>query len=480
MISKLPRPEIIPANPFSNCKLNRVLYGNILTNVVKQYVDGCVLAIDGEWGVGKTTFVQMWQQTLINEGFHTLYFNVWEDDFISDPIIGLVNQFRHMEQGDDIKAKYAKVVLYAGKLFSGILPALAKGVAKKYVGDEIVDVIEAGVETASDSFSSLIEDYQKQCDSIEQFRNSLIDLISVVASQGKPLVFIVDELDRCNPHYAVKVLERIKHLFSVPNIVFVLSIDKKQLCNSICGYFGSERFNAEEYLKRFIDIEYKLPEPDVEKFSAYLYDVYGFDEFFASELRCKHFQRGEEKEEFLKMAHILFEHMHLNLRQMEKICAHIRLALQTFRENQFVNPGIVLMLMCLRLTDRNFYDQIVNKSITVQELLSNIEGTLPRKIFIENEYNRYTVFRRAVWETARLIVSYNLDRDGRQHEKLIEKRETNDNSKETFKLLIIPKVIPHDSLLEAIKWYSEQTFSNNRVSPLCYITQHIELLASFH
>lgn len=71
MISKLPKPEIIPANPFSNCKLNRALYGDILTSVVKQYVDGCVLAIDGEWGIGKTTFVQMWQQTLINEGFHT-------------------------------------------------------------------------------------------------------------------------------------------------------------------------------------------------------------------------------------------------------------------------------------------------------------------------------------------------------------------------------------------------------------------------
>lgn len=479
MVSKLPRPEIIPANPFSNCKLNRALYGDILTSVVKQYVDGCVLAIDGEWGIGKTTFVQMWQQTLINEGFHTLYFNVWENDFISDPIIGLVNQFRHMEQGDDVKTKYAKVVSYAGKLFSGILPALAKGVAKELVGDEVVEVIEAGAETAASSFSKLIEDYQEQCDSIEQFRSSLIDLVADVTDQGKPLVFIVDELDRCNPHYAVKVLERIKHLFSVPNIVFVLSIDKKQLCNSICGYYGSERFDAEEYLKRFIDIEYQLPEPDVDKFAAYLYDVYGFDDFFASELRGKYFRRGEEKEEFLKMAYVLFKHMHLNLRQMEKVCAHIRLALLTFKENQYVNPGLVLMLMCFRLTDRNFYNKIINGNLTAQELLNCMEDTLPRDIFIENEYNRYTVFRRAVWETARLIVAYNLDMNGRHHEDLMEKCKINDNSKEAFRLLITPKVIPQDSLLEAIKWYSEQIFGNNGVLPLCYITQHIELLTSF-
>ncbi len=480
MISKLPNPKIVSANPFQNCKLDRALYGNILTNVVKQYVDGCVLAIDGEWGVGKTTFVQMWRQTLINDGFHTLYFNVWEDDFISDPIIGLVNQFRHMEQSDDVKAKYMKVVLYAGKLFSGILPAIAKGIAKKHVGTEVAEVIEAGAGTTADSFSSLIDNYQKQCDSIEQFRNSLIDLISVVSNQDKPLVFIVDELDRCNPHFAVKVLERIKHLFSVPNIVFVLSIDKKQLCNSICGYYGSDCFNAEEYLKRFIDIEYQLPKPNVTKFSAYLYDVYGFDDFFASESRSRYFRRGDEKEEFLQLAHIIFEYMHLNLRQMEKIFAHIRLVLLTFGESQIVNPGLILMLMCFRVTDRNFYNQIINKSITVQDLLNHIETTLPQKLFIENEYNRNTAFRHSVWEIAKLLVSYNLDRNGHQNEELINKIENNDSSKDIFKLLLSTKVIPMKSLQEAIIWYSQNSYRNDRILPLDYITQHIELLTSFH
>ena len=63
-------------------------------------------------------------------------------------------------------------------------------------------------------------------------------------------------------------------------MVFVLSIDKKQLCNSIRGYYGSDLINAEEYLKRFIDIEYLLPEPDLDKLCNYLFDVYGFKYFF--------------------------------------------------------------------------------------------------------------------------------------------------------------------------------------------------------
>ena len=384
-----------------------------------------------------------------------------------------------MAEGDDAKAKFAKIAAAAGKVTRGMLPSIVKGLTKKYLGEDVVDVIESATQKIADSFDKVIDDFVEQCQSMEEFRKALENLVEFTAQDGKPLIFIIDELDRCNPRFAVKVLERVKHLFSVPNIVFILSIDKTQLCHSICGYYGSDNLNAEEYLKRFIDIEYKLPEPDVDKFTAYLYEVYGFDDFFASESRCKYFREGDEKEEFLKMAHILFGHMHLNLRQMEKICAHIRLVLLTFRENQYVYPSVILFLMYFRSTDNDFYSQIVRKSMSVQELLNHIEETLPRNIFIENEYSRYTVFRRIVWETARLLVSYNLDMNEHQKEELIEKIENNDSSKDTFKLLLSTRVIPLKSLQEAIIWYCQNSYRNDRVLPLDYITQHIELLASF-
>ena len=66
---------------------------------------------------------------------------------------------------------------------------------------------------------------------------------------------MIDELDRCNPHYSVLVLERIKHIFSVPGIVFILSVDKKQFGNAIRGYYGSDLIDANEYLRRFIDLD---------------------------------------------------------------------------------------------------------------------------------------------------------------------------------------------------------------------------------
>lgn len=50
-------------NPFANCKLGREPYANILSSIVDSYAKGFVLAINGEWGVGKTTFVKMWRRS---------------------------------------------------------------------------------------------------------------------------------------------------------------------------------------------------------------------------------------------------------------------------------------------------------------------------------------------------------------------------------------------------------------------------------
>lgn len=67
-------------------------------------------------------------------------------------------------------------------------------------------------------------------------------------------MFFIDELDRCRPTFAIELLERIKHLFDIQNIVFVLSIDKEQLEASTAAAYGSA-INAPEYLRRFIDLE---------------------------------------------------------------------------------------------------------------------------------------------------------------------------------------------------------------------------------
>ena len=77
----------------------------------------------------------------------------------------------------------------------------------------------------------------------------------------------------------------MKHFFSVPGIVFVLSIDKNHLASSVRGYYGSENINTDEYLRRFIDLEYSIPLPSNKTFCKYLYEYYAFNDFFSSNER---------------------------------------------------------------------------------------------------------------------------------------------------------------------------------------------------
>jgi hypothetical protein len=206
-------------------------------------------------------------------------------------------------------------------------------------------------------------------------------------SNGKPLIFIIDELDRCRPDYAVSILEQIKHFFSVPNIVFVLSIDKQQLGNAIKGVYGSENINAEEYLRRFIDIEYSIPEPEQDIFSKYLYSYFDFDSFFNSPKRTAHNELRGDKKDFQIITKLLLSNNQISLRQQEKIFAHSRLVLRTFPDNYYVIPEVYFFLIMIKITNENFYNEIKNKKLDVPTFQLKYFEIISHKISEETEYN---------------------------------------------------------------------------------------------
>ena len=264
--------DIIPDNPFANCKLGRERYAKILEQILSKGSDGCVMSLNGSWGTGKTTFVKMWQQMLENEGYTTLFFNAWEHDYITDPIVGLIGELSNISPKEKTKKHLASIKKIASKLFLRIVPTIGKQITEHYLGEEVADAVSEALDEGTDIFKSEIEKYQEESNGIKAFRTSL-QKFAECCDEEHPLVFFIDELDRCNPNFAVKVLERIKHLFAVPHVIFVLSIDKKQLANSVRGFYGSDRIDADEYLRRFIDIEYFLPKPDYNSFINYVCDT---------------------------------------------------------------------------------------------------------------------------------------------------------------------------------------------------------------
>ena len=364
-----------PNDPFKDDKLGRKEYAEVLTDVVELFADGAVVALNGAWGTGKTTFLKMWSQHLKNQDVPVVYYNAWEDDICNEPLMSMLRGLKVLDKGDE----FDKVLRNGAKVLVGALSGALTAAAGVF-GDVAKGAVEGGMKQLEDSvYESLKEDDDRMA-LLQSFKNSLTDYMTVVCDKGKPLVYMVDELDRCNPTFAVKVLERIKHLFDVPNVVFVLSIDKKQLACSVKGFYGSNEIDAEEYLRRFIDIDYYLPEPNAELFCEYLYDYYDFDEFLRNKLRIAHDYGGkrsekavEDKNDMLYMAKTLVKYKHLSLRQIERVLANVRIALCSMHINNEWLPQFFLVLSYIRVCDSDTFRRIADFKMSIQEYVDVME-----------------------------------------------------------------------------------------------------------
>jgi len=380
--------ETTEENPFANCKLERECYAKVLSGIVSTYAEGFVLAINNEWGTGKTTFVKMWEQTLRKDGFQTVYFNAWENDFDNNPLVALMSELKTLlnDKNDII---FKSVVEKGAILAKNVLPALLRSVLKTYTGidaDMFVEGVENVTKGATEILEKEITEYTTKKKTVLEFRDELEKFIKE-AGADKPLVFFIDELDRCRPNYAVEVLEQVKHFFSVPGIVFVLSIDKRHLASSIKGYYGSESINTDEYLRRFIDLEYSIPKPSTMSFCGYLYDYYSFGDFFSSQARKRYGEFGGDAQTFFAMAELLFDRSNATLRQQEKMLMLTRLVLSSFQSNQYIYPRLLFILVYLKTMKNQLYEGIRNNIYSLQELCDIFEDfLLPFDVSNKNIY----------------------------------------------------------------------------------------------
>lgn len=262
---------------------------NTLTEYLKSYPNEFkVFSIHSPWGTGKTTFINLWRYHLENNfssEFHCVYFNSWENDDSTNPLLSILFELSKTEfftDSQEINSLFSAVGTLAKKspklLVKGLL-GLTNFVsedAKTKIDKMICGVIDDGlsIETIQELFKtgddierklSNFNEYQ-----IEVFKNEIKNilkekLIDLQKKKGKKIIVFIDELDRCNPKYAVKTLEVIKHFFSMDNYYFILSWDLEQLSHSISTFYGYN-MDSGGYLRRFIDLEYTLPKLNLEKY----------------------------------------------------------------------------------------------------------------------------------------------------------------------------------------------------------------------
>lgn len=371
-----PSLPISEDDPFVNDLLGRKESAEVLTRIVSRIEGPCVLALDAPWGYGKTTFLNMWEAWLRQEGqgFPVVAcFNAWETDFTNHPFLALSSELtKELESCPKTASSPAfNAFKQAGeKLLRAAIPAIPQLAGSLIPGGGVAVEAVLSVLSAAASEKADTNAYLEVKASIASFKETLEAL-----AQGleKPMVIMIDELDRCRPSYAVELLEVAKHFFAVDNVVFVLAVNRDELAHSVKALYGTG-FDAEGYLRRFFDLDFQLPKPGREQFVQELLETSGLTSILGT----------RESQEERRAARVLLAAFlgspELSLRDVQQAVHRLGLVLALLPADAHLLAVTAVVAIVLRTVDLAVYRRFVVGEATDEEVVDKVfglQGTAP-------------------------------------------------------------------------------------------------------
>lgn len=361
----------------------------LLTPMLLGMPSPAVMALDAPWGQGKTTFIRLWQEYLRQQGLHYVSFNAWESDFAADPLVPMLAAFdKWLKDNTAITGNtqdWSKLKKLGGKILkAGAVTAI------KLATMGVVDASEAAEELlaagAGDAAGSVIDEFNEQIEALDQFHRLLTEVVGSLPAEQPNLIVFIDELDRCRPTYAIELLERIKHLFNIPRIVFVLGMDSGQLSESIKAVYGSG-FDATQYLKRFFDFDYRIKTPNK---SDYINAIIN------TSLLTSYFKVGQsrsyDREQFVKCLGVLSERFSIDLRSINQLVTRISLMLSPDDGSKYCDAPLLAVLLVLRHKNELLYRKYIENPDFADEVMDYISEGMSFNSLYSDEMATMTSF----------------------------------------------------------------------------------------
>lgn len=224
-------------------------YINGLTSFIKNCNTPITMAIQGDWGTGKTSIMSMVKNKIEKENngdIHLVWFNTWQFSqfnmgdqlplLMMSKLVGAVGD-KNSEASQKVKKILAGVSSFA-------LGYLTSGASR---GEEIKEVFTGDF-----------------VDQIDQLKKDFQDLINKKAGDDGRVIIFVDDLDRLQPGKAVELLEVLKLFLDCEKCVFVLAIDYGVVSRGVKEKYGDD-FSEEKgksFFDKIIQVPFKMPVAD--------------------------------------------------------------------------------------------------------------------------------------------------------------------------------------------------------------------------
>lgn len=264
--------ELTSEQILEHLRNNTILRKNQLSMLVKllnSLKENTVLAIDGAWGSGKTVFVKQLlmlsddtiqdyghntlDETAINllrEKQKTFYFNAWEYDYLGDALSAMLLKLI-ADDDESLNTASIKKAVSMINISAGL----------KNITHDFIDIDN---KTRKAELIKAVKDQVNRHDAVNEFLNKL-------KGDSERLIFVIDELDRCRPSFAVELLEVVKHYFMRDDVTFIITTNVNQLSHTIKKYYGSD-FDGYAYLNKFFDFTFGLRKVSIEVYTRSVLD----------------------------------------------------------------------------------------------------------------------------------------------------------------------------------------------------------------
>lgn len=349
-------------------------FGERLASLVEQSDGEIVIALDAKWGEGKSTFIKMWQGHVSYQRgnkIKTIYFDAFANDYQKDPFLALIAEI-YEQLADDSTEKQNKFKEKAGNvaksMFRGAMKIGVRSLSAGLLDGSVVDSTEQSLsELLSDQVDGIIadklENTSQDKQAILEFKNYLEELAD---EAEQPIVFIIDELDRCRPDFALELIEQIKHLFSVPGITFLLVLNKEQLEEAVRTRYG-QGIKASLYLQKFVGLWLSLPR----KSDQYHDDgkAYVLHTINSMIIDNESFKNSDA----INLLKELVLYLKPSFREIEQILSYFALIHNLNKSNKYNSfyQDIFAFICYIKVSKPELFSQIANKNITSASIINN-------------------------------------------------------------------------------------------------------------
>ena len=364
--------------------LDRIDLRDQMNKLYDSIPDSTVAVLDGRWGVGKTTFARRWLEQLDKDKFNAIYFDAFSKDYLDSPFNALAATLlakvreKSPKKFEKLLSKAAavsrKLAITSLKIGARVitLNALTEADLKALTSseDSVSDEVEELVEEAA---KEILRDQSKSDNAFAAFRLALQEFNDSESGDDgaaeKKTIFVVDELDRCQPDFALGIIEALKHFFRTEGYHFILITNMDHMQEVVSSKYGIKN-TAAEYLQKFYDFTIKF-----EKHERYRHEhrsgAYS-NRVLGSLLRNDLEQRN--KNEVIDLFSKFSIAYNLSLRTIEHVATSFALSYNSVFDQRLYSPYILLIpLAFMKVLRPELYEQARTRSVQFDCVLSFLD-----------------------------------------------------------------------------------------------------------